>query len=536
MKEKLKDLWDKFKLQYTNLNPKLKKRIFIIAFIVIAFSVGTALFLNNKPYEPLFSGLNQEEATEIMGKLQEMGVEYKYSNDGEISVTNDQVDQVKAELVYAGYPKSGFTYDIFKDNVSMMSTDFEKNSYKLYELQDRIAATIRLFDGVSDAKVTIAATEDNKYVLNSNSEQKSQASVVVIMKNGGSPTEEQVKGIQRLVSKSIPNMEMTEVVVLDGNGNDVSPTDDSSSIGANKLKLEFEKHMDDSIRAKILTVLSPIYGADNVRVSVRTTVNVDKTIREITNYDAADEENQKGIPSSESEQTEVVRGADAAGGVPGAETNADIPTYSQVDAGDENNTYYNNQSDIDYLVNQLKEQSQIDSGSIDDMSVSVTINGETIGDISEKQLKSLIGNAAGIAQNIQNEKIAVVAAPFYDNSTPAPITDEDGKNNWIIIGAIASGALLILLVIIILIVGKRKKKKAAQLGNMNLDELKKHSKKSQEAYIKELMQKQQEDKENQILNLTNERGLELKNKVREIAEENPEISAQLIRNWLKGGE
>ncbi len=537
MKEKIKELWDKFKLQYTNLNPKLKKKIFIIALIVIVFSVGTALFLNNKPYEPLFSGLNQEEATEIMGKLQEMGVEYKYSNDGEISVTDDEVDKVKAELVYEGYPKSGFTYDIFKDNISMMSTDFEKNSYKLYELQDRIAATIRLFDGVSDAKVTIAMSEDSKYVLDSSSEQKSQASVVVIMKDGGSPTVEQVKGIQRLVSKSIPNMEMTDVVVLDGNGNDVSPTDDATTEGANKLKLEFEKHMDDAINAKILTVLSPIYGADNVKVSVRTTVNVDKTIREITNYEAPDENTDKGIPSSESTQTEVVRDANAAGGVPGTESNADIPTYSQVEAGT-NDSYFNNQSNIDYLVNQLKEQSQVDSGFIEDMTVSVTINGKTIGDIKEDQLKALVGNAAGIAKDLQDDKIAIVAAPFYDNSTAAPITEADGKNNWIIIGSIASGALLIILVIIILLVGRRKKKKAAQLSSMNLEELKKqqHSKKSQEAYIKELMQRQQEEKENQILNLTNERGLELKNKVREIAEENPEISAQLIRNWLKGGE
>lgn len=257
MKEKIKAVWDKVKQQYTNLNPKLKKSIFGIAFIVIIFSVGIALFLNNKPYESLFSGLNQEEASEIMGKLQEMGVEYKYSNDGEISVTKDVVEQTKAQLVYEGYPKSGFTYDIFKDNVSMMTTDFEKNSYKVYELQNRIGSTIRLFQGVSDAKVTIAASEDKKYVLDSNSEQKTQASVVVIMKNGGSPTAEQVKGIQRLVSKSIPNMEMTDVVVLDGNGNDVSSTGDSTAEGANKLKLEFEKHMDDAIRAKILTVLSP---------------------------------------------------------------------------------------------------------------------------------------------------------------------------------------------------------------------------------------------------------------------------------------
>lgn len=537
MNEKAKALWEKVKLRTANLNPKIKKRIIGAAVLVIAFSVGGALFLNNKPYESLFSGLNQEEASEIMGELQTMGVAYKYSNDGEISVTKDQVEQVKAQLVYEGYPKSGFTYDIFKDNVSMMTTDFEKNSYKIYELQNRIGATIRLFQGVSDAKVTIAMSEDTKYVLDSNSEQKTQASVVVIMKDGGSPTTEQVKGIQRLVSKSIPNMAMTDVVVLDGNGNDLSSTDDSTSEGANKLKLEFEKHMDDSIRAKILTVLSPIYGADNVKVSVRTTVNVDKTIREITNNESPIENSNKGIPSKESTETEIVgNGGAAAGGVPGAETNADIPTYTQTTTGD-SDSYYKSQSTIDYLVNQLKEQSQIDAGSIEDMSVSVTINGETTGDVTEAQLKVLVGNAAGIAKDLQDDKIAIVTAPFYGSDTVLPVSaDAEGRNNWIIIGSIASGVLLIILVLIILLVKRNKKKKNLKASQMDLEAVKKHSKKNQEAYVKEMMLKKQEEKENQILNLTNERGLELKNKVREIADENPEISAQLIKNWLKGGE
>ncbi|MPM80893.1 hypothetical protein SDC9_127944 [bioreactor metagenome] len=184
----------------------------------------------------------------------------------------------------------------------------------------------------------------------------------------------------------------------------------------------------------------------------------------------------------------------------------------------------------------MKEQSQIDAGSIEDMTVSVTINGKSTGDITEDQLKVLVGNAAGIAKNLQGDKIAIVAAPFYENDSILPVSaDTEGRNNWIIIGSIASGVLLIILVLIVLLV-KRKKKKSAKPVDMELDALKKHSKKSQEAYVKEMMQRKQEEKENQILNLTNERGLELKNKVRTIADENPEISAQLIRSWLKGGE
>ena len=124
MNEKVSDLLKKVKLQYNNLNPKLRKTILMVTALVIIFSVGTAIILNNKPYETLFSGLNQQEASEIMGKLQEMGVTYKYGNDGVISVPKDVEPKVKAQLVFEGFPKSGFTYDIFKENINMMTTDF----------------------------------------------------------------------------------------------------------------------------------------------------------------------------------------------------------------------------------------------------------------------------------------------------------------------------------------------------------------------------------------------------------------------------
>lgn len=534
MKEKVKEFLSKLKLQYSKLNPKLKRTMFISGILAVIFSVVAAAILNNKPYATLFSGLDQQDASAIMSKLQEDGVDYKYKDDGSIMVPKDQEEKLKAQLVTEGYPKSGFTYDVFKDNVNMMSTDFEKNSYKLYDLQNRIGSTIRLFDGVSDAKVTIASADDQKYVLDSNSKQSTNASVVVIMKDGGSPTPEQVRGVQRLVSKSIPNMQMEDVAVLDGNGNDVSSTNDDSTEGANKTKLDFEKSIDDTVRAKILTVLSPIYGADNVRISVRTTANTDKTVKETINHTPNGDTN-KGIPSSESTQTEITRDASQNGGVPGTQTNTGVTTYGQVQTNG-NESYVKNQSNTDYVVNQQKEQSQIDAGSIDDMTVSVTINGKDMGNINESQLKSLIGNAAGISKDIQNDKITIVATPFYNDGTNTNNNSASGKNNWIIIGAIASGAVLILLALIVLLVLRKKKKKRASLSQAGLEALNKHSKMSQEAYLKELMQKQQEEKENQILNLTNEKGLELKEKVRKIADENPEISAQLIKSWLKGGE
>ena len=184
MKDKIKIYIDKARAMLSKLSSRTKKLAIITISAILIFSVAAALLLNNRGYEVLFTGLNDQEASEIIGKLQESAVDYKYENDGTILVPADQEQKLKAQLVYEGYPKSGFTYNVFKDNIDLMTTDFEKNNYKLFELQDRIGSTISLFDGVKDAKVTIALGEDRKYVLDSKNATDTSASVVVIMKDG----------------------------------------------------------------------------------------------------------------------------------------------------------------------------------------------------------------------------------------------------------------------------------------------------------------------------------------------------------------
>ncbi|MGL4790716.1 MAG: flagellar basal-body MS-ring/collar protein FliF [Anaerotignaceae bacterium] len=537
MNLKVNELIEKIKTQLSGLSPKMKKIIIVCAVAIIGGAIGISYYLNNRPYETLFTGLNQQEASEIMGLLQEMGVDYKYNTDGTILVPKEQEEQTKAQLVYQGYPNSGFTYDLFKDNIGLTTTDFEKNSYKIFELQDRIGSTIRLFSGVKDAKVIITLGEDKRYVLDQNSNQGAQASVVVIMDNGGSPSEEQVEGIQRLVAKSIPGlMDEGDVVVVDGNGNDVSGISSDSPTGANKLKLEFEKYMDDTIRNKILTVLAPIYGADNIRVSVRTVASVDKKIRELINYSVNPESNNSGIVGSESTATEVMRDGEAAGGVPGAETNADIPTYGQITA-DGTESYIRNEANYDYLVNQLKEQAQLDSGSIEDITVAVTINGSDLGGISQTEMLRLVGTASGIERDLYADKISVIAVPFYQPPSAETPIISDGENNWIIIGAIISGVVLLIIIAIIITIIIRKRKNKSASGVTKADVQKQLGiAASQEDALKKMFKDQQDELENQLLEITNEAEVALRKKIRYIAEENPEIAAKIIKLWLKGGE
>ncbi|MCI8939777.1 MAG: flagellar M-ring protein FliF [Dorea sp.] len=514
------------------LSDKTKKIIIAGLAALIVVAVAIALVLNNQPYETLFTGLGQEEAEQITKKLQEDGVEFKYNGDTEILVKKDVVDQTKAALVQEGYPKSGFTYDTFKDNAGMLTTDADKNTYKLYELQDRIGATIGLFDGVKSAKVTIALGEDSKYALNDN-EQKPTATAVVTMKDGGSPTTEQAMGIQRLVAKSVSGMELSDVAVFDGNGNDVSAeTEDGTKKSATSSDAEeIAQVVESQIANNVMKVLGPIYGQNNVRVSARAQINLENLVRETITYNTPekiDREDKRGIIDHEEGYTDGTGAGSGAGGVAGAETNADADEYN-TDSNVGDGSSYSESYSRDYLVNQIKEQGQITPGALEDLTVSVAINGEDYGNLRETQLLALIGNAAGIAAADQNEKIAVACAPF---SEAIDTGDEDEKTGfakliegiplWVLIAGAVLLAVLIGLVILLLM--KRRKKAEEE---EELEELAEVGEGIEEIPSYDLNQELQEIK--------NDRGMELKRSIREFAEQNAEISAQLLKNWLNGG-
>lgn len=516
MKEKL----GQFKEFAGNLSSKTKKIIIAVAAGLVVAAVVIALILNNRPYAVLFTGLGEEEAREITAKLQEDGVAFRYEGDSTIMVQEKVVDQTKATLVQQGYPKSGFAYDTYIKNSGLMTTDSDKKTYELYDLQDRIGATIKLFDGVADAKVTIALGEDNRYVLN-DSETKSSASVTVVMKDGGSPTKEQTAGIQRLVAKSVANMAMEDVAVLDGNGNTISETEDKTANSSDAE--EIAAVVEGQIEKKILKVLGPIYGEDNVSVAARAKINMEQLIRESTTYNTPekiDDEDKTGIISHEDTYNERSGSGNTAGGVVGTETNADTAEYNT--EGDGNGASASSESrSTDYLVNQIKEQGQLDSGALDDLTVSVVVNGNGFGSLREAQLRSLVGNAAGIVRAEQADKITLASAPFDGRAED----DEDAESAsstllesiplWAIIAAVA--LLLILTGIIVVLIIRRRR--------------------AEEEEEEEILEEEVEhlDLNQELQQIQNDRGMELKRSIREFAEQNAEISAQLLKNWLNGG-
>ncbi len=555
IKDKLQDGTKKIKEFYSG--DKKKKRIGItsaVLAIVIAASVFSAVKLNKKEYVSLFTDLTTEDLSSVVATLEEQGVtDYKIKDDSILVNSKDEFN-IRASIMTSGYPKSGFGYETYNSQLSLMTSESARQTAELQDLQDRMGATIRCLEDVKDAKVTIQAGSDNRYVLDSENSVPASATVFVEMKNNQEIPDKYVEAIGNMILTAVSGLEFENITITDSFGNTFFPGQDNSeesTSSASDLKLRLEQQVNNRVRNEVLQALTPVYGSDNVKVSVNSTVDVSKRVQESVTYTTPE-----GAPAGEGiighyeYDQSLTRPTDGQtnGGVAGAGVNTDVNTYlNSAGAVQGNEQTLTNSGVEDHKVNTNTEQSEQNFGVVTDVMIAVTINEQVSGNVGAEQLVNHIARAAGIDAAQQADKINVLIAPFYDPD--ARNNNQDNNTNTIagfkmppwgvyVIGAMV-GLLLVLIILLIII--KKRRKKAKLIAEQ---EAQAQAEAEQKALEEELFKKAalseaerlaaEEAAKRDILDIQNERNLELKQDIRKFTEENPEIAASMIRIWLKG--
>lgn len=543
MQEKVKGFLNKGKQLWTGA----KKRTKILAAAVLVVAAGAIVAVvvasQNQPYATLFTELSQTDMTAITSYLTENGVsDFRIVEDDTIMVPADQEVQLKAQLVSQGYVNSGYAYNYstYLDNVSALTTESERQQLALYELNDSTSAVIRSMEGVKDATVRFTPGEDNTYVLDSGNVVEASAYVKVTMKDGVPLSDTMADGIRNLVGSAIQGLKVENVTIVDSYGNTYAPDDGLGDLeDSAALKLRLEEQVNNTLEKKIMSVLEPVYGAENVSVSVNSIVDVDKVYTDSTNYSTEDwaadgSTNGEGIIGQKIWENRLEADENGtAGGTVGTDTNADIPTYPENEGEMEpGNGVVSSTGQTNFLVDEENKQVQRVGGTIADVMVSVTINEAVSGGVDVDDLYPHVARAAGITTADQMEKVHILIAPFNtgDNTpvdTDEDTTTEDGLlvDSWILYAALGGLVLFVLiLVLVLLLIRRHRRKKAAALA-------------AEMEQPAEMLQEAAPTPEGaDIMEMQTEKSMELRKDVRKFAEENPEIAAQMVRNWLKEGE
>lgn len=549
--QNIKESWQK-------MSEKTRRLILGIAAgtAVIALAAILVLTFGQKSdYSVLFSGLSQEEAQQIGSLLQDQSIDYKYNaTDGTIRVPEEVVETTRVTLLSQGYPKSGFAYDMYLDNTGLMTTESDKKQITLYELQDRLGATIRSFEGVQEARVNIAEATERRYVLEDNETQGASASVVITMQNGSTLTEDKAQAVKNLVAHSVRGMNFAEVVVLDGET--MLEVGGASGTGSAATDLtSLTSMVESSIAANIRNVLEKLYGTGSVAVSVKGTLNMEKLIQESTQYSTPEkinEEDKTGLLETEELVNESSQAYNReAGGVVGTDANADTPRYTNDDGTEEEtDSYYDGSASREWLYNVIKEQRQVDPGILEDVSVGIIILTDNT-TVPQADLYRLVANSAGIPVTEANDKITIIRDPGMPAEEEAPIVNPP-EDTWGIITtlvplplliAIIAGILLLILLLLFLLLRRRRKKKEEEAQEEDFegsDQLSASDLGIDEPGAAGPLVPGLDDEDDmnseEIMNLRMQKSMRLKQNIAEFVDQNPQIAAKLVQSWLRGEE
>ena len=143
------------------------------------------------------------------------------------------------------------------------------------------------------------------------------------------------------------------------------------------------------------------------------------------------------------------------------------------------------------------------------------------GGASANSLYPHVARAAGIGTELQNEKISILIQPFYQEGT-APIPVPDGVPAWMLYAALAGLGVFVILLMVVLLIRRRSKRRKKLDGVQTVQR------------AEEIPAPAPEGAD--IMDMKTEKSLELRRDVRKFAEENPEIAAQMVKNWLREGD
>ncbi|MDL2273081.1 flagellar M-ring protein FliF [Oscillospiraceae bacterium OttesenSCG-928-G22] len=513
---KLNEWWD-------SKEKKLRRRYVILALALVALIVVCAILLTRTTYAVLYRDLDAAEAGEIKAILDDQGVKTRTQGSGTILVDERRVDDLSMSLASQGYPKSGFTYDIYEQASGFGMTDAEKETYWVFQIQDRLQNSISLFDGIKQAVVTLNIPRNNKAIFASEVT-KPTASVMLVLQDGVTLSAENVSAIENLVASAVEGLEPADVTITDNRLIQLNSTN-FEDFGTYETHYEFQQKVRDELARQVRNLLSPIFGAENVQVGVSATLDFDReSTEEIIFEPVVDDE---GIVVSIHEIIEKATGTSGAGDVPGTDTNGALPAYPELTTG--NMTDYSHITrDINYEVNEMHRVIEKAQGAIKELSVSVAINNTNLAadagnaDIVEDIVAGTLGL---VRENIEGEdnRIRVQFLPFVE-------AEGDGLDGYVstvrfqeMMGLIRTLALYILLFgsIIFLVIYTlrffRKPEPALVLAGVG------------------------EEGEGGIFDLTigeeDEAGIEVtkskeREKIEEFIKRNPADVANLLRNWI----
>jgi len=302
-------------LQQLRSNPRIP--LILSAAVAAALIIVLLLWSRQPEYKVLYSNLSDRDGGAIITALQTMNVPYQFSDTGgAILVPSTMVNDARLRLAQQGLPKGGSVGFELMDNQKFGISQFAEQINYQRALEGELERTISSIASVQAARVHLAIPKPSVFVR----EQRSpSASVLVNLYPGRVLDDGQVSAIAHMVASGVPDMPLSNVTIVDQNGDLLTAPSTTNGLDATQLK--YVKQIEFDAQERIQAILAPLYGMGNVRAQVSADIDFSQTEQTAESYQPNPTPSTATVRSQQLNEASDV-GARATGGVPGALSNA----------------------------------------------------------------------------------------------------------------------------------------------------------------------------------------------------------------------
>jgi flagellar M-ring protein FliF len=440
--QKLRAIWQ---------NVSLVQRALLIAVVLTFIIVGALLthWVRKPDMRMLYHDLAPEEAAKVTEKIHEKGIVYELRNGGtNIYVPKNKVYQLRLDMAKEGLPAdTQGGYKIFDDEGFGVSP-FVQNVNLKRALQEELAKSIQMIDGVVHARVHIVNTKE---ALFTSEGKETSASVVLRLRPGYKLTAVNVAAITHLVAGSVDGLQAENVTVIDGQGSLLSRESDQTMDNGASTVQDYRERVEQNLAAKVEDMLTAVLGPG--RATVRVSAVIDMTSGNLVTetYDPKKKVARKEEIKTNSEEKGATAGAEGEPLIPGGTKTEETIL-----------TEYDVPKTVEQKVDLPGDIISLSVAAIVDLSIAdaneAGAGGETAKIMTLDNVRDLIKNALGLKDT---DPLTVVEAPFH---RPVEALVEEEPSKWpryTVIARQASLGITAICALIALWVFRGAKKKAS---------------------------------------------------------------------------
>jgi flagellar M-ring protein FliF len=502
--------------QWWNSQDKNRKTIYIsIASALLIIIIITVILSTRITYKFLMGGVTEANGGRIINTLEEMGIKYNVNPNGSIYVDYGNVEELRMRLATQGVlGGTNQGYELLQ-NQGFGATSYDKQVNYQIALEGELSNTISSMSGVEYAKVHLVIPPRTYYQVDENSVAK--ASVLLMLENGYTLKQEQIKGIVNFLTGSVQGLTQENVKVVDNYSNNLTDQLGNSEIGSADSKFQLKAEIEEYYSKKVEQNLQSVFGLGNVVVISEINLNWEKLEEEARTVEPVVDEN--GIILSEQTQTES-SSSGSSGAAPGTTSNIPPFTYETENSTGE---FYNSSNTIrNYDVNEIYRKTVQDkSGDISDKSITVFIDFANANITETDELRTQISKAVSTAVGTVDQNITILSMAFNRTAETqrAQYQEELEQRNKriIMIVTIIISVIVItfLLYIFTKIIKKRRTYKFIEERKRKL-----------ENRVQEIVSEEEEEVEEYTPSQEAQRKLE------DIVKNRPDDVAEIIKLWL----